>query len=55
MGQSDKCYVETYKLTACCYLKLKNYKKAHEFIRSAIEYNVSAFGDKSKEVALLKV
>ena len=28
-GQSDRCYVETYRLTANCYLKTKNYKKAH--------------------------
>ena len=29
LGQSEKCNLETLKLTSCCHLKLKNFKKAH--------------------------
>ena len=47
-GQSDRCYVETYKLTANCHLKMKNYKKAHEFIRTALDYVQASKGEKSK-------
>jgi hypothetical protein len=47
--------VETYRLTACCHLKLKNYKKAHEFIRTALDYCSATHGDKSKQVAHLKI
>ena len=37
-GQSEQYYVEIYQLTANCCLKTKNYKKAHEFIRTALDY-----------------
>lgn len=44
----DKCNVETLKLTACCYLKRKNYQKAHEYIKVAWEYCERVFGARSK-------
>lgn len=43
------------KLTACCYLKMKNPSKAHEYIKSTLEYCRVVFGERSIEVAMLKV
>ncbi len=45
----------TVTLIAKCNAKLKNYKKAHQFIDQAEKYAVTTFGDKSKEVARLKI
>jgi tetratricopeptide (TPR) repeat protein len=54
LNEEGKVNVETLRLTACCHLKLKNPKKAHEYIKSALEYSRLAFGEKSIEVAKLK-
>lgn len=55
MHQNDKCNVETIRLMANCNTKLKNYKKAHEYIQRAMSYGISTQGEKSKEVAKLKI
>jgi hypothetical protein len=55
MNESEKCNVETIKLMANCHSKLKNYKKAHELIQRALDFSKSQSGEKSKEVAKLKI
>jgi hypothetical protein len=44
LGQPEKSSTETLRLIACCNLKLKNYKKAHEFIDKALQYCNSSYG-----------
>lgn len=55
MNEGEKCNVETIKLMACCHCKLKNYKKAHEYIQRALHFSTGQTGEKSKEVAKLKI
>jgi Tfp pilus assembly protein PilF len=55
MNEGEKVNVETIKLMAGCHCKLKNYKKAHEYIQRALDFSRSEEGEKSKEVAKLKI
>lgn len=53
--QEERCDVDTLKLIANCHTKLKNYKKAHSYLERAMGYCKKSKGEKSVQLAKLKI
>jgi hypothetical protein len=43
-NENGKIHIDTIKLISNCHSKLKNYKKAYEFIQKALEFSLSQYG-----------